>query len=135
MKHVLAIDYGLKHIGIAIGQTITRSANGITTVKAKNGHPNWIELCEILREHAPSIIIVGNPLNMDGSPSEMSKKAAKFAIKLGKKIKIPITLVDERLTSKEAKEIISTQYTIKKSSNKVHELAACLIAETWLNSN
>ena len=86
---IIAVDFGLTYIGLAVGQTVTNSATGITTLRAKNGQPNWKELLDLITEFSPSLLLVGFPLNMDGTESEMSKKAEIFeAKKNAKKVTI-----------------------------------------------
>ena len=82
---IIAIDFGLTHIGLAVGQRVTNSASGLTTIKAKNGSPNWKELNILIDEYSPSLLLVGFPLNMDGTTSEMSEKTKAFAALLKEK--------------------------------------------------
>lgn len=120
---ILAFDFGLKHIGVAVGQTVTRSASPLTTLTAKNGKPNWSQVANLVRQWRPNQLIVGLPLNMDDSESDMSERARKFAGKLHETTNIEVSLVDERLTSFAARQI---------SADDNHALAASLIAESWL---
>jgi len=84
--YVLGVDFGLKHIGIAVGQTVTQTANGIATLAAKNGKPDWQELEKIINQYRPLAVVVGLPLNMDGTPSDMSDLATGFAQTLAERI-------------------------------------------------
>lgn len=120
---ILAFDFGLKHIGVAVGQTVTRSASPLTTLAAKKGKPNWSEIVELIHQWRPDQLIVGLPLNMDDSESDMSQRARAFAGSLEKRTAIEVSLMDERLTSFEARQI---------SADDNHALAASLIAESWL---
>ena len=63
--YVLGIDFGLKHMGIAVGQTVTRTASGLTTLQARNGKPNWSEIDQLVVQYRPIALVVGLPLNMD----------------------------------------------------------------------
>ncbi|NCF77441.1 MAG: Holliday junction resolvase RuvX, partial [Proteobacteria bacterium] len=83
--YVLGIDFGLKHIGVAVGQTVTQTANGLVTIRAKNGNPDWSEFEQLLTQYRPLAVIVGLPLNMDGTSSEMSDRATAFAQALAKR--------------------------------------------------
>ncbi len=123
---VLALDFGLKHIGLAVGQTVTGTAGPLSTLAAKGGKPDWSALDRILEEWAPSRLIVGLPWHMDGSESEMSRSAREFAALLAARYPQPVELIDERLTSREAQA--------RQPKQDPHALAASLIAETWLNS-
>ncbi len=120
---VLAFDFGTRHIGIAVGQTITGSASGIATLRARDGHPDWKDVRALVVEWQPDLLIVGLPLNMDGTESDMSERVRAFAARLGEHTALAVELVDERLTSFEAKGL---------DPDDNHAVAAKLIAETWL---
>jgi putative Holliday junction resolvase len=130
--YVLAIDFGTRHIGVAVGQTITQTASGLTTIRANNGVPHWPDLVAIIDEYRPACIVVGLPLNMDDSESEMSQRARDFAKRLASRTDIRIEFVDERLTSREAK---SQLHDGGGDAADNHELAAALIAESWLSAH
>ena len=131
---VMAFDYGLRNIGIAIGQNITKSSSTFYAIKAKEGVPDWIKLDSIIEEWEPSLFIVGDPFNMDGTKSEFQKKIAKFSAELKKRYEIELHMIDERLTSKEAKERIKDKANgIKDSANK-HSISAQIILEDWFRS-
>jgi putative holliday junction resolvase len=121
---VLAFDFGLRHIGVAAGQTVTGTASPVTTIRARNGKPDWPEVVRLVREWNPSRLLVGLPLNMDDTESVMSARARTFAASLERRTGIDTELVDERLTTREAAE-----------RGGSHADAAALIAETWLNAN
>ena len=106
---VMAFDYGLRNIGIAIGQNITKSASTFYAIKAKEGEPDWIKLDSIVKEWEPTLFIVGDPFNMDGTRSEFQKRISQFSTELKNRYKIRLHMMDERLTTKEAKERIKTQ--------------------------
>jgi len=131
---ILAIDFGLSNIGVAVGQKVTNTASELTTLKAKNGHPNWTEVQELVKTYSPSLLLVGYPLNMDGSESEMSKRVQKFTKKLEQETNTPTKLIDERLSSREAKTL-SENRGLKPNRINIHETSACLIAQTWLNED
>jgi putative Holliday junction resolvase len=121
---VLAFDYGLRHIGVAVGQSVTGTATPLTTVAARDGRPDWTAIDKLVGEWRPALVIVGLPLNMDESESPMSARARRFARQLGQRTRLPVRLVDERLTS----------YATRGSEpSESHAHAAALIAETWLN--
>jgi putative Holliday junction resolvase len=127
--YVLGFDFGLKFIGLAVGQTITKTAGGLTTIKARNGKPEWTEITAIIQEYNPAAIVVGLPLNMDETESDMSAKARKFAKELERRFGANVQMMDERLSSWTANEI-------KRDSvrgGEIHEKSACLILESWFN--
>ena len=131
---VMAFDYGLRNIGIAIGQNITKSASTFYAIKAKEGEPDWIKLDSIVKEWEPALFIVGDPFNMDGTRSEFQKRISQFSTKLKNRYKIRLHMLDERLTTKEAKERIKTESSeLKKSTNK-HSISAQIILEDWFRS-
>ena len=136
IKTLLAFDYGTKNIGVASGQTITRSASSLAPLKAKDGIPDWMQIEKILSEWKPDLVLVGLPLNMDETESELSARARKFANRLHGRFGIKIELVDERLTSFEAKgEIMSRGGSRDYKNNPVDSIAARLILESWLERN
>ncbi len=131
---VMAFDYGLRNIGIAIGQNITKSASTFYAIKAKEGLPDWVQLDSIIQEWEPSLFIVGDPFNMDGTKSEFQKKIVKFSEELKKRYEIELHMMDERLTTKEAIERIHNKPDgIKDSANK-HSISAQIILEDWFRS-
>lgn len=136
IKTLLAFDYGTKNIGVASGQTITRSASSLAPLKAKDGIPDWAQIEKILAEWKPDLVLVGLPLNMDETESELSARARKFANRLHGRFGVKIELIDERLTSFEAKgEIMSRGGSRDYKNNPVDSIAARLILESWLERN
>lgn len=132
---ILSFDYGTKIIGAAIGQYITRTANPINPINVKNGIPDWKSIVYLISYWIPKIIIVGYPLNMDGSKQNFTKKTILFAKLLQKKYSINVQLHDERLTTIESKSIFFSQKKKKSIKQKsIHSLSAVLILESWLNS-
>lgn len=129
---VLAFDFGLKHIGVAVGQSVTGTASPLTTVAASNGTPDWPAVRKLVQQWPSSRLLVGLPLNMDGSESDMSEQARQFAARLSRETGLAVEMVDERLSSFEAKQI-ETQRSAGKSTGS-HAVAAMLIAETWLRA-
>ena len=129
---VMAFDFGTKNIGIAIGQEITNSSQTFYTVKANEGEPEWTQLDKVVFDWNPKLFIVGDPLNFDGSESDMKEKSDKFSNQIQKKYKIPVKLVDERLTTKEAKERIKEEVSMSfRSSADIHQVSAQIILESW----
>ncbi|MDA7784874.1 Holliday junction resolvase RuvX [Pseudomonadales bacterium] len=127
--YVLGFDFGLKFIGLAVGQTVTKTAGGLKTLKARKGKPNWAEITSILQEYKPAAIVVGLPLNMDESESDMSARARKFAQEIERRSGIAVQMMDERLSSWTANEV--TRDTVR--GGEIHEKSACLILESWFN--
>lgn len=131
---VLAFDYGLTQIGVAVGTTMLASANPLSIVKAKDGTPNWQVIEKLIKEWQPAQLIVGLPLNMDGSEADMSKRARKFAQRLHGRFGLTVELHDERLSSREARSLIADGEWAGKplAHDKIDALAATVILESWL---
>jgi putative Holliday junction resolvase len=130
-RNLLGFDYGLKQIGVASGQTLTSTASGLTILKAVDGIPDWIEVENLLDEWKPDLVVVGLPLNMDDSESVLSTRARKFARRLQGRFAVEVEMVDERLTSREAKMLGREQGT--QDLTKIDHLAASLILQSWLD--
>lgn len=138
-RSLLAMDFGLRRIGIATAVLITRTASPLTTLPASNGEPDWLKLDSLVKEWQPDLIVVGLPYNSDGSLSEMGSLAREFAAKLQHRYKLPVDLIDERYTSAEAGSLLKEQRRQGIRNKKLHKedldaLAARLIAESWMNS-
>lgn len=133
LKLLLGFDYGTKQIGVAVGQPITGQARELCILKAQNGIPDWQKVEALIREWQPDAIVVGLPLNMDGSPSAMSVRAEKFARRLNGRFNLPVHMQDERLTTFEAKgQRLSEGQRGSYRDNPVDALAAALLLESWL---
>ena len=132
-KSLMAFDFGTQRIGIAIGQRITGSASPLNPIKARDGVPDWDLLQRVVDEWQTDAFVVGLPLNMDGSASNMSRRANKFAKRLVGRYHRPAYTHDERLTSYEAKGIVIEQGGSRDfGANSVDGLAAQLILESWM---
>ncbi|MFA7554559.1 MAG: Holliday junction resolvase RuvX [Spongiibacteraceae bacterium] len=133
---ILCFDYGTKTIGVAVGQTITKTANPLTDLKARDGIPNWEDIAKIIEEWRPNLLLIGLPLNMDGSFSAISQRAKKFANRLHGRFGLPIAMADERLSSFEAKgEIIQQTGSRHFKAQNIDSLAAKIILESWFQQN
>lgn len=134
---ILGFDYGLSQIGVATAQTVTNTASALRILSAKSGIPDWNELAALMTEWQPTRLVVGLPLNMDGSESEMSGRARKFANRLHGRFGLPVELMDERLSSFSIKQSIREAGDNKKSKktpiNKVDAEVAALILQGWLD--
>ncbi|WP_395480115.1 Holliday junction resolvase RuvX [Candidatus Curculioniphilus buchneri] len=130
---IMACDFGLKSIGVAIGQHITCTAQPLTIFKARNGMPNWIYVKKTINEWQPKIIIVGLPLNMNGSQQFLTIRARNFANQIHTQFRIQTILYDERLSTVEARSKLFEQggYRALKKS-QVDATSAAIILESWL---
>lgn len=132
MSHTLGFDFGMKYIGVATGQNITKTATPLTSINAKDGVPNWDDVDSLIDTWQPVDIIVGLPLNMDGSEQLMTKRARKFANRISSRYKnIKVHFADERLSSWEAKEQSDPKVDFKELNAK----AAAIILQQWLRSH
>lgn len=143
---VLVFDFGLKHIGVAVAQQSVRIAQALTTLAAQDGSPHWATLDSLVAEWRPTALIVGLPLNMDGTPSAMAQRARDFGSHLATRYALATQYVDERLSTFEAQSRFAQQAEeqLKRTGRRVkqsgringdahiHALAAEVIAETWL---
>lgn len=126
---VLCFDFGTRQIGIAVGQTLSGTAQPVRVLRARDGQPQWEEVERLVAEWQPQRLLVGLPLNMDGTESELCARARRFAGRLHARTGKPVTLVDERLSTVEAKAEWSGRADRRRP---VDALAAALILRTWL---
>ena len=131
-KIVLGFDFGLKKIGVAIGQVITRTASPLTILKANRGMPDWSLIKKLIMEWDADALIVGLPLNMDGTEQWITECTRQFATTLEKQFHLPVYLVDERLTTVAAKDDLHTHLKGSARFNQVDSVSAKLIVESWL---
>tara|TARA_R110002012_G_scaffold96766_2_gene233020 strand:- start:149 stop:604 length:456 start_codon:yes stop_codon:yes gene_type:complete len=129
---VLAFDYGTRRIGVAVGNELLRSARELTPLMARDGIPDWNNVARLLNEWQPDLLVVGLPLNMDGSESAMSTRARKFGNRLHGRYGKPCEMVDERGTTREAKLIArESGHKGNYRQDSVDGIAAILILEGW----
>lgn len=123
----------MRQIGVAVGNRVTGTSQPLTTLRARDGIPDWTEITTLLEEWQPTQLVVGQPLNMDGSESELSRLAAKFGRRLEGRFQLPVAFMDERLSSFEAKELLREQgHKGDYREQPVDSLAAHLILQSWL---
>lgn len=132
---LFGIDYGTRRIGVAVGQNLTNTAMGIAVVPVRGGEPVWEELDKLVQHWKPGAFVVGLPLNMDGTESTMSAKAQKFMETLTTRYQKPCHAVDERLSTRAAREISRDNAELlgKRHNDraKVDTMAAQLLLESW----
>jgi putative Holliday junction resolvase len=132
-KVYLGFDFGFKRIGVAVGQTLTKSARPLATISAKYGEPEWSKLEKLISEWQPQALIVGLPTCIDDSALYTTKAAKTFAEQLHTRFSVPVHLVDERLSTVEARSILFSQGGYRKiRRTEVDGIAACIILEQWL---
>lgn len=129
----LGFDFGYKRIGVAVGQEITSSARPLTTLDAKQGVPDWILVQKLINEWRPLALIVGLPTCIDDSEQYTTAAAKGFARQLRKRFSLLVHLVDERLSTVEARAQLFAEGGYRKLKNsEVDSVAASVILEQWL---
>ena len=133
---ILAFDFGTQYIGVAVGQTLTNTSSPLVVLKVDREEKEiWDSISDLIEEWKPDQILIGKPLNMDGTDSEMMKKIDPFFKKIKKITNIPCELVDERLTSFEAKQLMQ----VDSKDDRIDDLAAKIFLDNWIelhvNSN
>lgn len=128
---LLGFDFGRKRIGVAVGQSLTGTASPLSQIDATHDYLEAIE--KIIQQWRPQILIVGHPIHMDESESHMSKAATQFAKQLEQRFNLPVHLIDERLSTREAKQRIEELKGNKRyTKEQLNSVAAQVILETWL---
>ncbi len=127
---IVAFDFGTKKIGVAVGQTSTYTSSPLQIILNKDNKVNWNEIMILLNEWKPDLIIVGKPLNMDGTDSDIMKEVEKFYIKLKRNYVADFVYIDERLTTFEARQILE-----EKNVEKVDANAAKILIDNWFSLN
>ena len=136
---VLAFDLGRRRIGVACGDTVSRSASPLGAVAAGPGGPRWEAIGSLLRKWQPALLVVGLPYNADGSENAAAGEARDFARELTRRYTLPVELVDERYSSLEAgarlKGARATGLRRRRVAKAdVDAAAACIILERWLGT-
>ena len=134
-RTLIGFDFGKKYIGVAVGQELTGSATPLGSIKAKDGIPNWDNLKQYINEWQPNAVVVGLPLNMDGSEQQLTRDARKFGNRVSSQCNIQVIFQDERLTTADAKERLFAEggYRNLKKDN-IDALSAVLIIESYFEN-
>ena len=127
---IVAFDFGEKKIGVAVGQTSTYTSSPLQVIFNNHDKVNWNEISILLEEWKPELILVGKPLNMDGTDSDMMKKVDTFYKKLESLYDAKFEYVDERLTTFEARDILKENNVETVDAN-----AAKILIDNWFNIN
>lgn len=132
----MAFDFGLRKIGVAMGNCLLGTTTSLPVLMAKDGVPDWQLVQKLVEEWRPDLLVVGEPLNMDGTASELSARADKFARRLHGRLGLKVEMVDERLSSFEAKSVSRERgHRGDYKRQPIDSLAAELILRTWLAGN
>jgi putative Holliday junction resolvase len=135
---ILAFDFGQRRIGVACGDTVSRTAAPLEAVPANSAGPRWEVIETLLREWQPALAVVGLPYNVDGSDSSMTQAAREFGAELERRGRLPVDLVDERYSSREAEARLRSARESglrrrRVAKADVDAAAACVILERWFN--
>ena len=143
-RTLLSFDYGLKRIGVAVGQDLTGTATALVTLRATDGKPDWEAISRLITQWNPDELVVGLPLNMDGTFHDLSYRAQRFGNQLHGRYNLRVHFMDERLSSLEAEHQLNRSqqtYTKNAKQNKprriqkedIDKIAAKVILESWLD--
>ncbi|MBI3934281.1 MAG: Holliday junction resolvase RuvX [Acidobacteria bacterium] len=132
---ILAIDLGERRMGLALSDPLRLTAQGLPTVERRNRREDMNYLKSLARRNDVSLIVVGNPINMDGTLGAQSAAASEFGSKLHKHLQMDVRLWDERLTSVEANRILRESGLRREERAKsVDQVAAVLLLESFLEA-
>jgi len=133
----LAFDYGLKRIGVAVGDSLTRSARPLPSL---SGPPDWPAIRRLATEWRPAALVVGLPLDEDGAEQAITGPARRFAAELGRQLQLPVHQTDERYSSRAADDALREARSSGRMVRRVRKgdrdaQAARIILEQWLQEN
>ncbi|MCL7942880.1 Holliday junction resolvase RuvX [Marinobacter sp. ATCH36] len=133
-RRIMAFDFGTRRIGVASGQELIGTGKPLTMLPARDGVPDWDQIGRLLTEWKPDRVLVGLPLNMDDTENDMCARARKFGKRLHGRFHVEVEMVDERLTSFEAKgDVMAAGGSRDFGRDGVDDRAAVLILETWFH--
>jgi putative Holliday junction resolvase len=137
-KIILAFDFGLRRIGVACGDTLSRSSSALEAVPVDLSGPRWQVIASLMRDWQPDMLVVGLPYNVDGSDSAMTSAARGFAAELALRYALEVALVDERYSSLEAEARLKSARESglrrrRVAKSDVDAAAACVILERWFS--
>ena len=137
VQTVLAFDFGFKRIGIASGDTLTRTAAPRPAAAVHQQGPDWEAIAREVRMLSPRLLVVGAPYNADGTPGALAPAARQFAAELERRFGLPVNMVDERWSSLEANAALKAQRASGERKRRVRKedidsAAAAVILERWL---
>ena len=129
-ESVLGFDYGTRKIGLASGQSLTGTGTALPALPCANNQPDWVAIEQQIQEWQPDALVVGLPLNMDDSESESSQRARRFARQLHGRFGKPVWMVDERLSTREARDRLGDSAR-RGPDPRVDSEAAVLMIESY----
>ena len=133
MQTLLGFDFGLQRIGVATGQVITGTATALSTVKAHDGQPDWNVISELIQTWKPDALVVGLPRHDDGTDSGMTDSVRRFIRQLEGRYRLPVLEMDERLSSRAAREHLDN-HDDPDAAKGIDAIAARIILQDWLEA-
>jgi putative Holliday junction resolvase len=127
---LLGFDFGTKRIGVAVGQELTRTARSLETLTSPDGGPDWAGISRLIEQWQPDALVLGLPLNLDGSDHEITRLVRRFGNRLRGRYNLPVHTIDERLSSAEAEALLAEKGRFNKED--VDKVAAQVILQSWL---
>lgn len=132
----LGFDFGKRHTGVAVGSRTSGAAQPLALLTARAGEPDWTEIGRLIAEWQPEALIVGQPLNMDGSPNPMTRAARAFGDALKARYNLPVFMVDERLSTRAATDmLLDAGVPLKRHKRQIDKRAAQTILQAFLDDN
>lgn len=129
----LSFDFGTQRIGVAFGQSISGTARPVCVLKANDGIPDWEQVGSVIAEWSPDVLVIGLPYNLDGTESELLKRAIKFGNRLNGRFHKPCYGMDERLSSRAAIEQVMEESGSMTKTSGIDDIAAQIILENWFS--
>lgn len=134
MKHqdavtVMGFDFGLARIGVAVGQTVSRTATALKVLQAKSGSPTWNELTTLVDEWQPDLLVIGLPQYEDRTPHPLEDNIKRFSRRLHGRYKLPVTFIDEHLSS------VAASHSGLSNNGELDAVAAMMILESWFEQS
>lgn len=129
---MLAFDFGLRRIGVAVGDAAIGIAHPLETIAAEDNRRRFEAIAELVSEWRPVRFVVGHPVSTDGAPHPLAAAIARFERRLGARFGLPVERVDEALSSWDASRRMSAAGTpARAQKGRLDAMAACVILETW----
>ena len=133
---LLGFDFGTKSIGVAVGQQLTGTARALAALKAQDGIPDWNLIGKLLKEWQPDYVVVGLPLNMDGTEQPLTDRARKFANRIHGRFGVRVEMQDERLSTVEARADLFERGGFRAlQKGQVDSQSAVIILEDWFDTH
>jgi putative holliday junction resolvase len=131
---VLGFDFGTRRVGVALGNTLTRSARPLTTIDEQRSEPRFAAIAALIAEWQPDLLVVGVPVHADGTPHAMTERAQRFARQLHGRFGVEVALADERYTTQAAQSVLDEAGgSGRRGRAERDQVAAQLILQGWLD--